>query len=459
MAPETPQRDTLPFCGRLKSDIGEFLRLEVAGAVVLLVAAITALVISNSPLHESFEALWHTEIGIEAGAWHFSQSLLHWIDDGLMAFFFLVVGLEIKRELLVGELSSPRKAALPIVAALGGMLLPAGLYLALNASGEGARGWAVPMATDIAFALGVLALLGKRIPTSLKVFITALAIADDIGAVLVVALFYTSGIEWGWVATAGGLLVVLLAFNRARLDSPIPYVLVGGVLWFAFLNSGIHATIAGVLLAFAIPTRSRLMPLEFVEYARSKLDEIEEYEVPGAHVLEDDRQQERAFELRTAARFSAAPLQRLEHALHPFTSFVVLPLFALANAGVRFVDHDLGGILGQPVTLGILLGLIVGKPVGVLCATWLAVRLGAADLPTGLGWNHIIGGGTLAGIGFTMSLFVAGLAFGGNELLAEAKLAILLTSLLAGGLGYALLRATTAPPASEADEMSLGTAA
>ncbi len=425
---------------RILSDISEFFRAEIAGAVVLLAATIAALVIANSPLHVFFENLWHLEIGVDLGGQHLTQSLLHWIDDGLMALFFFVVGLEIKREFLVGELSSARKAILPIVGAIGGMIAPAIIYLALNRTGPGAAGWAVPMATDIAFALGVLALLGSRAPAGLKVFLTALAIADDLGAVLVIAVFYTGGVETTWLAAAGGLLVVLFALNRLRVDSPVPYATIGGLVWVAFLYSGVHATIAGVLVALTIPARARLQPLEFVEFARRKLDEIVERDVPDAHVLQDDSQQARAFELRTAARFSAAPLQRIEHALLPFTTYLVLPLFALANAGVRFVDSDPARLLTQPVAVGVLLGLMIGKPVGITAATWLAVRLKIADLPRGLGWRHVIGGGMVAGIGFTMSLFISGLSFEAGVLQAEAKLAILMTSVMAGAAGYLFLR-------------------
>jgi NhaA family Na+:H+ antiporter len=293
------------------------------------------------------------------------------------------------------------------------------------------------MATDIAFALGVLALLGPRVPAGLKVFLAALAIADDIGAILVIALFYTEQVHGAWLAAALVPLAALVAMNRRRVEEPLAYLAVGSVLWFAFLSSGIHATIAGVIAAFTIPAVARLQPLEFTNVCRIKLDDIEAIDVPGAHTLEDDRQQEYALEIQQAALHSVAPLQRLERAVHPFATFVVLPAFALANAGIPFSS---GAPLGSPVALGILLGLVAGKLAGVSFATWLAVRTGIADLPVGVGWRHVVGAGALAGIGFTMSLFVANLAFDTPVEAAQAKSAIFVASIAAGLLGYGVLR-------------------
>jgi len=421
----------------------DFRHLEVSGSIVLLLATVSALLLANSAFGHSFEAFWHLEFGIHVGDFAIAQSLKHWIDDGLMAVFFFVVGLEIKREILVGELSSLRKAALPIIAAVGGMVVPAIIYTLVNHGGQGAHGWGIPMATDIAFALGVLAVLGSRVPTSLKVFLTALAIADDLGAVLIIAIFYTSEILWGWLGVAVLLLVLLVLFNLMGVRSPMPYFLVASVIWFAFLNSGVHATIAGVLVALTIPARARREPLEFVEWTRLKLDKIQELEVLGAHVLDSDAQQVCAMEIRTEAIDMQAPLQRLEYGLHPVTTFVILPLFALANAGIVFGGANPLEILMQPVALGVMLGLLVGKQLGVTLFAWLAVRAGLASLPAGVRWRHVYGAGWLAGIGFTMSLFVSGLAFEDTALQAEAKLAILVTSLLAGMGGYLFLRATS----------------
>lgn len=438
---------------KIQHDFGAFLRLEVAGSVVLLAAAIVALVLANTSLAVSYHAFWEIELGFKVGSWQFSETLLHWIDDGLMALFFFVVGLEIKREVLVGELSSVRKASLPILAAVGGMLAPALIFLAFNAGGEGAGGWGIPMATDIAFALGVLALLGSRIPTGLKVFLTALAIADDIGAILVIAIFYTEQIHVWWLVAGLVLILVLVMLNVLDVDNPVPYFVVASVIWFAFLHSGVHATIAGVLVALTIPAKARTEPVAFVDWARSKLDEIEESDVPGSHVLQDPTQQECALEIREAATHTAAPLQRMEHALHPVTTFLVLPLFALANAGVTLTGYDLGEILFEPVTIGIFFGLLVGKAVGIFSFTWLTVRLGIADLPSGIRWQHILGAGILGGIGFTMSLFVSNLAFRGMLLRAEAKLSILLTSLVAGVAGYLYLRWVTRDDVTAAAEV------
>jgi NhaA family Na+:H+ antiporter len=432
---------------KAQQDFQEFLHLEVSGSLVLLAATIIALLLANSRWGGSFADFWEIEFTVEAGTFHISQSILHWINDALMALFFFVVGLEIKREFIVGELSSLRQAALPIVAAIGGMLIPAGVYAAINAGGGGASGWGVPMATDIAFALGVLALLGSRVPPGLKVFLVVLAIADDIGAVLVIAVFYTSGILWSWLGVAAALLVLLMLFNVLRIESPVPYFVVGTVIWFAFLHSGVHATIAGVLVAFTIPARARRKPVEFVEWARGKLQRIHEIDVPDAHVLDNDDQQLYAMKIRSEARHMQAPLQRLMHGLHPLTTYVILPLFALANAGVvlageRFAD------LADPVSVGVFAGLLLGKQVGVTLFAWLAVRAGMTSLPSGVTWRHVYGASWLAGIGFTMSLFVAGLAFDDGGLLTHAKLAILVTSVVAGVGGYLILR-TASPPAGE----------
>ena len=415
---------------------------------MLLVAAIVALVLANSSLADAYHQFWEIEIGFSVGSFEFSETLLHWIDDGLMAVFFFVIGLEIKREVLVGELSTARKAALPIIAAIGGMVLPAAIYLAFNMGGEGAQGWGIPMATDIAFALGVLALLGSRVPTSLKLFLTALAIADDIGAILVIAIFYTSSISFGWLGVGVALLLLLVVFNFIGVDEPAPYFIVALIIWFAFLHSGVHATLAGVLVAFTIPAKAKVQSLDFVGWTREKLAEIEDADIPGAHVLDDPAQQHYALEIRERARFTSAPLQRLEHAIHPYSNFVVLPLFALANAGVTLVGFDVVELLFEPVTLGIFFGLLAGKTIGVAGMAWLAVKLRLADLPAQIRWSHVIGTGMLGGIGFTMSLFISNLAFRGTLLRAEAKLGILVTSLVAGVVGYLFLR-YVAPPAEE----------
>jgi len=361
-----------------------------------------------------------------------------------MAVFFFVVGLEIKRELLVGELASPRQAALPAVAALGGVLVPAGIYALLNRGTVGAQGWGIPMATDIAFALGVLALLGDRIPLGLKVFLTALAIVDDIAAVLVIAVFYTTQVTWAALGAAAVILVVLIAANRLGARRPVVYAVLGLALWLAVFESGVHATVAGVLLALTIPANTRIDPRAFLDRSRATLvafDRAGSDEETGASILTNGERQEALAELEDVVEGAGAPLHRMEHVLHPWVAFAIMPLFALANAGVR-IEGDLGAALGNRVTLGVMLGLVLGKQLGVTMAAWMAVRSGVTDLPEGVGWHHIYGAGWLAGIGFTMSLFVADLAFAGDdgELLTAAKLGILVASLIAGVGGWLILR-------------------
>jgi NhaA family Na+:H+ antiporter len=429
----------IPGVGGRRSGIARFLDEEVAGAIVLAIATVVALVVANSVWYEASVHFWETEAGFFLGPLEFEQSLLHWVDDALMALFFFVVGLEIKREFIVGELSTFRGAALPVFAAVGGMAMPALIFLALNAGTESARGWGVPMATDIAFALGVLALLGRRVPAGLKVFLAALAIADDLGAILVIALFYTSGIEAGWLAFALLPLAGLVVMNRMHVDEPLAYLAVGTVLWFAILNSGVHATIAGVIAALTVPATARLTPSQFTDACRVTIDEIDACDVPGEHTLIDDRQQRLALGLARAAELSAAPLQRLEFAILPFTTFVVLPLFALGNAGVRFV----GGVdidIASPLVAGVFFGLVLGKPLGITLASWIAVRSGLGSLPRDVTWLHVAGAGIAGGIGFTMSMFVANLAFGAGEQGDDVKIAILLASATAGVASYLWLR-------------------
>ncbi len=440
-------RDEQRALERVAGNLRRFLHQETTGALVLLLATVIALLIANSALHAAYDEFWHTLAGFFVGDFGFEQSLKHWVDDALMAVFFFVVGLEIKREFIVGELSTLRGAALPVVAAIGGMVVPAAIYAALNAGGPGAAGWGVPMATDIAFALGVLALLGSRIPDSLKVFLTALAIADDIGAILVIALFYTQQVYGVWLLFALVPLALMIVLNRIGYDEPLGYAVLGVVLWFCVFNSGIHATIAGVIAAFAIPASAKLSPLAFTEVCRLNVEEIESRDVPGAHTLEDDSQQKAALRIRDAATHSTAPLQRLEFALHPLSALIILPLFALANANIRLVGSE--GLGVHAVAAGVFLGLVVGKPVGISLASYLAVRTGLTSLPAGVTWRHIIGAGLLGGIGFTMSLFVANLAYRVAGVENEAKIAILAASVVAGVLGYSWLRfATRAQQAS-----------
>jgi NhaA family Na+:H+ antiporter len=435
---------------RVLSPFSRFIRQSSAGGIVLLACAVAAFAWANSPWAAGYHHLWETPLGFHVGPWSVDYSLHHWINDGLMAVFFFLVGLEIKREVLAGELASPRRAALPAAAALGGMVVPAALYALLNAGGEGARGWGVPMATDIAFVLGVMALLGPRVPVSLKVFLTALAIVDDIGAVLVIAVFYTGEIRWAALGLGLTLLVVLAVANRLGVRRPLPYVLVGIVVWGCFLASGVHATVAGVLLAFTIPGRTRIDCAALVAHGHSALKEFEAAASGGRSVLSDPRQQAALLELEEATEAAQAPLQRIEHELQTVVAFVIVPLFALANAGVTLAGGA-GAAVTHPVALGIVLGLVVGKPVGITLFSWLAVRLKLAELPSGVRWRELRAVSCLGGIGFTMSLFIAALAFPAGPLGDVAKVGTFAGSLLAAAAGWMMiLRAARPAPAAAA---------
>ncbi len=406
-----------------------------------MAAAVIALLWANSPLAFSYVALWDTHLTIGVGDAVLSKTLGHWINDGLMAVFFFVVGLEIKREVLVGELGSVRRAALPIAAALGGALVPALVFLLIAGSGEGARGWAIPMATDIAFALGVLALLGDRIPIGLRVFMAALAIVDDLLAVVIIGLFYTSDVSVTALAAAGGCLAALAAANVLGVRRPAVYGVLGLALWLAILQSGVHATIAGVLLALTIPARTRLDSADFAARARRIVDHLVRRENSDEPATMEEHH-DALWDLETITERAQAPMLRFEHALQPWVAFVVVPIFALANAGVA-LGGSVGTMLGDPVVLGVAIGLIAGKQVGITTATLLVVRAGLASLPSGVTMKHIYGAAWLGGIGFTMSLFISDLAFGGGPILALAKVGILVASVVAGVGGYLILRYAT----------------
>jgi NhaA family Na+:H+ antiporter len=431
-----------PLGRRVSSLAQEFTRLAASGGIVLLIATLVALAWANSPWSTAYFRLWETELAFTLGGFTFSESLLEWVNEALMVIFFFVVGLEIKREVTTGELASPRRAAMPIAAALGGMVTPALFYLAFNAGGPGAPGWGIPMATDIAFTLGLLTLLGNRVPFSLKVFFTALAIADDLGAVLVIAIFYTAGISWVSLAVGAVFLLALIGLNRARVYATLPYALLGIGLWLAFLESGIHPTIAGVLLALTIPTRS---PPNTRALLAQVVSLLEGFDLPREWRAEPDSQRQATLNtLEVVADRMRSPAQRLEHDLNPWTTYLILPLFALANAGVVLSGEGAGQpSLFDPIGVGILFGLVLGKPLGISLFSWLAVRLGWAELPSGVGWAQLFSASWLAGIGFTISLFITNAAFADPALQATAKLAILIASLLAAGLGWALLRLTS----------------
>lgn len=422
-------------------DFTNFFEKESSGAIVMLIATIIALVAANTNLYPSLQYLWSVEAGIVSGSFKFVQSYQHWVDDALMTIFFFVVGLEIKREIIVGELSSLREAILPIAAGIGGMAIPAIIYTAINYGGPGAHGWGIPMATDLAFALGLLALLSSRVPRTLKIFISALAIVDDIASIIVIALFYSSQIYSGWLLFALVPVVIMIIMNRMDVDASWPYLVCALVLWFAFLNSGIHATLAGIIAAFLIPTKSAVNPLVFARFARIRSAQVEGAHDPEAATIKDDVEQHAAFDIARVARKTAAPLQRLEKAFLPVSTFIVLPIFALVNAEIHFIGSDISpfGSIG----MGIILGLVIGKPLGIFVASWVVLKLKVTQLPEGMTLKHLFGGSMLAGIGFTMSIFITNLAFkgpGAENMVVEAKLAILIASFVAGLLGYLYLR-------------------
>ena len=424
---------------RLLAPFREFARASASSGLLLIAAAVVALIWVNSPLGPAYDRLWATELSVDLGGLTLSETLLHWVNDGLMAVFFLVVGLEIKREVLVGELASVRRAILPVGAAIGGAIVPALIFLATVGPGTAARGWGVPMATDIAFALGVLALLGRRAPLSLRVFVTALAIVDDLLAVLVIAVFYTADVSVPALAAAAILLVVLIAANRLGIRRPIVYAALGAALWLAVFQSGVHATVAGVLLAFTIPATTRLDSDVYVERARQHIDDFEGRTVGGEDASTEEHHAA-LWELEEATERAQAPMLRIEHALHPWVSFLIVPLFALANAGLR-LEADPTTAVREPIALGVILGLIFGKQIGITVGTAVVVRTGLASLPAGIRWRHIYGAAWLGGIGFTMSLFIASLAYGeGSPELGLAKTGIFAASVISGVGGFLVLR-------------------
>lgn len=435
----------------LRLPFEQFVRGSVSGTGLLLLGTVAALIVANSPLGGEYRAFWdaHLVVGVP-GVLTIDESLLHWVNDGLMAFFFFLVGLEIKREVLVGELRSPKQAALPIAAALGGMVVPALLYIVLNGGGAGGRGWGIPMATDIAFALGVLTVLGKRVPPLLTVFLTALAIVDDLGAVLVIAVFYTADLNLAALGVAAALLAALLLANRLGFHRWPIYAFLGAGVWLAVFESGIHATLAGVLVAMTVPARSWINPIAYLERGRVLLDTFERAGYAAPTMLSNEPQQAALQELDHATVQVQTPLAQFEHALTPWVGYLIIPVFAFANAGVP-LPGDPRAALENPVTLGVILGLVVGKPIGITFFAWLAVRLRIAVLPPALRWAHIYGVGWLAGIGFTIALFITELAFVRPALADAARVGILVASLVAGVGGFLILRAVLPQTEQEAE--------
>lgn len=414
-----------------------FVHSEVSGSVVLMASAVLAMVLANSPLADQYFALEKTNIGVTWGEASFKLSLGHWIKDGLMAIFFFVVGLEIKRELVVGELSTVRQAILPVGAALAGAVVPAAIYLIFHLGGPGERGLAIPMATDIAFALGILALFGSRAPIGLKVFLSALAIADDMLAVSVVALFYTEQIDPTALAFAALFMALIAAANRMGLRQTLVYVALAVGAWAAVLASGIHATIAGVLVALLVPVTARRRPGEFVDFASEQLKKLQRSGATETSIITDKAQLQAIDSIYLAADETRPPGVTLEYALHPVQSFLIVPLFALFAAGIP-LGGELGGA-GTTVGLAVALALILGKQIGIMLVSWVIVASGQAQLPEGVTWMQIWGASALAGVGFTMSIFIGELAFTDESIVNEAKLGVLIGSLVSGGLGYLIL--------------------
>lgn len=417
-----------------------FFHTPMAGGVVLIACTIVALVLSNlEATGEWFHHLWLTPFSLGFEGFGLTKPFELWINDALMAVFFFAVGLEIKREIVAGELRSIGQASLPIAAAVGGMVVPALIFVFFNAGGETLRGWGIPMATDIAFALGILMMLGKRVPVSLKIFLTALAIVDDLGAILVIALFYSSELDWAALLSAAAVFAFLVVLNRMNVHKMRWYLVPAVALWVLFLKSGVHATIAGVLIAFVIPASSRYSKELFTAGGRKLLERFKEQDRDRTEVLSNEEQHETLQNMRVLARGTISPIQRLEFALHPCVTFLIMPLFALANAGVVFSSEAVAGLTSAP-SLGIVLGLVVGKPLGILLFSWLVVRLNWAAMPVGATWSKLTGVAILGGIGFTMSIFIDNLAFAGNaELISLGKIAILIASVLAGVLGSLVL--------------------
>ena len=424
----------------------KFIQDESFSGVVLLAATAIALIWANSGLAHTYKELWSdTYFTIGIGSFELSKPLYYWINDGLMGLFFFVIGLEIKRELLVGDLSSIQKAGLPLVAAIGGMLVPALLFMVFNFDDETFRnGWAIPMATDIAFALGILAMLGKRVPIGLKVFLTALAIVDDLGAVLSIAIFYTDSIEWLYLGLAFGALAVLFILNFMGVRRVWLFIVIGILaVWLPLLLSGVHATIAGVLVALTIPAKRKLRAHLFGDQVKKLIADFDSSKDSPDKRIMNHHQLETMDEIKEICEKAESPLQRIEHGLKPFALFIVMPIFALANTGMPFSFAGSGEIISHPVFIGIFVGLIAGKSLGIFGFSWLAIKLKWLKLPVGVTKSQIFGVSILAGIGFTMSLFITDLAFHGNALQIIAKKGIFLASLIAGIVGYVWLRVTT----------------
>ena len=434
---------------KVATPLEHFIHAQTTTGIVLIFMTIVALILANSPLHDVYEQIFHLTISLNVGSWKLSHTVHHWINDGLMAIFFFLIGLEIKRNILVGELSNIKVAILPILAALGGMIVPALIYIAINHGLPSQNGWGIPMATDIAFAISALVLLGNRVSPSLVTFLIALAIVDDLGAVVVIALFYTEQIHLLPLLLAGASFLVMVAFNRFGIHAILPYLLVGMFLWFFMLESGVHATIAGVIAAMAIPSKPKQTPDDFSNHMRNSLDEYDNYPVATDYSLHE---KQKAVLINMSERIESiqSPSARLEQALHLPVSLIVIPLFALANAGISIDFTHIDEAIVEPIALGIIVGLVLGKVLGIAGVAFIATKLGIAKLPEGSTMNQVFGVALLGGIGFTMSIFVAELAFYGNaSAIFQAKIGILAASLFAGLLGFIWLRFIAKSPTED----------
>ena len=416
--------------------VQKYMYTESIGGIVLLIATVVALGWANSPWREEYHHILEIHLHIDVTLFAVDLSIEEWINDGLMALFFFVIGLEIKREVLYGQLSTLRSAALPAIAAIGGMVVPASIYLLLNLDGDGMRGWGIPMATDIAFALGVLALLGRRIPMELRVFMLGLAVVDDLGAIAVIAVAYTETIDFGQLGMTAGLIAAMILANRLGLRQPVVTAALAFLIWVAVLKSGVHATVAGVLIAGLTPARSMVSREEFANESEALLAEYRTAMAAGDH----ERADAILGEVEEISQATEAPLERLERLIHPWSSYVILPLFALANAGIEFSHGSFSQAISSSVTIGVFAGLVLGKLVGITLFPFVASRLGIVELPRGISWLHVTGVALVGGIGFTVAIFVTGLAFDDHVIVDNAKMGILAASLVAGLVGYGVLR-------------------
>jgi NhaA family Na+:H+ antiporter len=451
---------------RFTSPIRQFMALEVSGGILLVFVTIIAMTWANSSWAEAYFHFFHTPIALTIGNFYLEHSLLHWVNDLLMAIFFFVVGLEIKREMVSGELSSWKKASLPLFAALGGMIAPAIFYYSMNPDGAAAAGWGIPMATDIAFAVGIMMLLGNRVPFALKVFLLALAIADDLGAILVIALFYTKSLSVPHLIYALGGVIAILGLRAMGVWRKIPYLLVGAFMWLMVLKSGVHATVAGVALGFLTPAYPIVNRRKMFDDLGHLIDKMRSVAKPVMTEENDDTNEPLGDEtkalvddIKYVAHEAEPPLDNLMHMLHPWVTFVIMPIFALGNAGIALTGVEMGDIFNSPVSLGVMLGLFLGKPLGIMLFSFLAVKLKVSSLPQGISWSSYMGMSCLAGIGFTMALFVGNLALGGSEYETFSKLGILIGSLLSAVVGYVVLYMATGKPNGASNSNSSDTAA